>query len=78
MKYILILGIIMYFIPKVLRFSLKWFVSSQLDKVQRDFQNKSKANTRKEGEIKVDINPNKSTSKGNYTDGEYIDFEEVK
>lgn len=77
MKFIIILGIIFYFLPKIMRFSLKWFISNQMDKVQKDFK-AAQQPQRKEGEIKVDIKPNTKGKTETFEGGEYIDYEEVK
>ena len=76
LKFLIIMLAVFYLFPKVLRFGLKLFISKQMDKVQRDFQSKTKPET-KEGEIKVDINK-KSQKSQSIKGGEYIDYEEVK
>jgi hypothetical protein len=78
MKFILFLAIFIYVVPKIMKFSLRWFLSNQMDKVQREFKNAHKSNSRREGDISVDV-PNTSKNTGNdKRGGEYIDYEEVK
>ncbi len=68
---------ISYFFPRVLRWGLKMFIGSQINKVQNDFKNQAKTKPQKEGEIKVDYT--KSNKKDEHLKGgEYVDYEEVK
>ena len=76
-KILIIIFAISYFFPKILRFGLKLFINTQVNKAQSEYQNQAKANRQKEGEIKVDYT--QSTKKGeNLKGGEYVDYEEVK
>jgi hypothetical protein len=78
MKFLIIMIAIGFFLPRIMRFGLKLFITKQMNKVQRDFQTKSaSAHTQKEGEIKVDINK-KANNNESIKGGEYIDYEEVK
>ena len=76
LKFLLFLAIFLYFFPRVLRFGLKMFIGNQMEKAQREFQNKANQTHPKEGEIRVDTPPKKGKSKD--VGGEYIDYEEVK
>jgi hypothetical protein len=76
-KIILIFFVISYFFPRVLRWGLKMFIGNQINKVQNDFKTQQKAQTRKEGEIKVDITKT-SKKDENLKGGEYVDYEEIK
>ncbi len=83
LKILLIIFLILFIFPRLLKWALRGFVVSQFNKAQQDFQQKQQANyqsTRKrEGQIDVDfIPPKKGKSTENFDGGEYIDYEEVK
>lgn len=75
-KIIIILFAISYFFPRILRWGLKMFIGSQVNKVQNEFQTQAKAK-QKEGEININFNK-KNNNKDDFKGGEYIDYEEVK
>jgi hypothetical protein len=74
-KIIIILFAISYFLPRLIRFGLKMFISNQVNKVQNEYQNQAK--TQKEGEIKVEFDKSKAKSE-HLKGGEYVDYEEIK
>ncbi len=83
LKFLLILFLILFIFPRLLKWALRGFVVSQFNKAQQDFQQKQQtynSTSRKpEGEIDVDfIPPKKGKSSENFNGGEYIDYEEVK
>ncbi|MEA5137772.1 DUF4834 family protein [Arcicella rigui] len=83
LKILLIIFLILFIFPRLLKWALRGFVVSQFNKAQQDFQQQQQANyqsTRKrEGQIDVDfIPPKKGKSTENFDGGEYIDYEEVK
>jgi hypothetical protein len=68
---------ISYFFPRLLRWGLKMFIGSQINKVQNEFKNQAKASNAKEGEIKVEYT--KAAKRDEHLKGgEYVDYEEVK
>ncbi len=86
MKYFFLSILIWYFIIwPLLKYLGKNYIKTKINQSQAQFnthyQNKQ-AQHKKEGEIKVDVNnaqqkkKNKSTE--NFSDGEYVDYEEVK
>jgi hypothetical protein len=77
-KILIIMFAISYFFPRLLRWGLKMFIGSQINKVQSEFQNQAKAKIHKEGEIKVDYSATQKGKSENMKGGEYIDYEEVK
>ncbi|MBB6001518.1 DUF4834 family protein [Arcicella rosea] len=83
LKFLLILFLILFIFPRLLKWALRGFVVSQLNKTQQDFQQKqqtySNTSRKREGEIDVDfIPPKNGKSSENFNGGEYIDYEEVK
>ncbi len=84
LKIILILLVIFFVFPRLLKWAFKGFVVSQFNKAQQDFQQQQRAqyspnNRKREGEIDVDYVPTKKgKSTENFNGGEYIDYEEVK
>lgn len=82
-KVILILALIVFIAPKILRWALKGFVVSQMNKVQNEFQKEqrttSSTNTKKEGKIDIDFVPPKTgKNSDDFRGGEYVSYEEVK
>ena len=43
-KILIIIFAISYFFPKILRFGLKLFINTQVNKAQSEYQNQAKAN----------------------------------
>lgn len=83
LKFLLILFLILFIFPRLLKWALRGFVVSQFNKAQQDFQQKqqtySNTSRKREGEIDVDfIPPKNGKSSQNFNGGEYIDYEEVK
>lgn len=75
MKYILIITLIIMFVPPIRRFVFQLLVGNQLIKEQKRQAEAYRA--RREGEIRVENRPTKSTDSPNRS-GEYVDYEEVK
>ena len=82
MKFLIILAIIIYVMPRLIKWALKGFIVSQVSKAQRDMGQSQKAyqtQQKREGEIDVNFVPNKNEKKSNnFGGGEYVDYEEVK
>jgi len=81
-KFIIILALIFYVLPKLIKWALKGFIVTQVNKVQQDMQQQQKAyesQRRPEGEIDVDYSSkNKGKKSENFGGGDYVDYEEVK
>lgn len=82
LKFIIILALIFYVLPKLIRWGLKGFIVTQVNKAQQDLRHQQKAyqsSQKREGEIDVDFVPKKNEKKSeNFGGGEYVDYEEVK
>lgn len=81
-KFIIILALIFYVLPKLIKWALKGFIVTQVNKVQHDMRQQQKnyqSQQRREGEIEVDYSPkNKAKKPENFGGGDYVDYEEVK
>jgi len=81
-KFIIILALIFYILPKLIKWALKGFIVTQVNKVQQDMRQSQKAyqsQQKREGEIDIDFVPKKNEKKSeNFGGGEYVDYEEVK
>ena len=81
-KFIIILALIFYVLPKLIKWALKGFIVTQVNKVQQDMRQQQKtyqSQQRREGEIEVDYNPkSKGKNSENFGGGDYVDYEEVK
>ena len=81
-KFIIILALIFYILPKLIKWGLKGFITSQVNKAQQDMRHQQKAyqsQQKQEGQIDVDFVPKKNGNKSeNFGGGEYVDYEEVK
>ena len=81
-KFIIILALIFYVLPKLIKWALKGFIVTQVNKVQQDMRQQQKtyqSQQRREGEIDVDYNPkNKGKKPESFGGGDYVDYEEVK
>jgi hypothetical protein len=81
-KFIIIMGLIFYVMPKLIKWALKGFILTQVNKAQQDMRQSQKAYqtpNKREGQIDVDFVPKKNEkNSGNYGGGEYVDYEEVK
>ena len=82
LKFIIILAFIFYILPKLIKWGLKGFISTQMNKAQQDLRQQQKeyqSQQKREGQIDVDFIPKKNGNKsGNFGGGEYVDYEEVK
>jgi Domain of unknown function (DUF4834) len=83
LKFLLILFLILFIFPRLLKWALRGFVVSQFTKAQQDFQQKQQSSysssNKREGQIDVDfIPPKKGKNSENFDGGEYVDYEEVK
>ncbi|MDR6560675.1 MULTISPECIES: DUF4834 family protein [unclassified Arcicella] len=83
LKIFLIICLILFIFPRILKWALRGFVVSQFNKAQQDFNQKQQSYhsspNRREGQIDVDfVPPKKGKSTENFDGGEYIDYEEVK
>ncbi len=81
-KFIIILAFIFYILPKLIKWGLKGFITTQMNKAQQDIRHQQKAyqsQQKYEGQIDVDYVPKKNGNKSeNSGSGEYVDYEEVK
>jgi Domain of unknown function (DUF4834) len=81
-KFIIILAIIFYILPRLIKWALKGFIVTQVNKAQQDMRQQQKAyqsQQKREGQIDVDFVPKKNGNKSeNLGGGEYVDYEEVK
>jgi nucleoside diphosphate kinase len=78
MKFLLVIFLIFILIGPVIRFALRFLVMNKIVKEQKRYYEQNSPQNRKEGEIRVDnATPNKS-QKTKDSEGQYIDFEEVK
>lgn len=75
-KIIVVILLVLIFVPSVRRFLFWLIVGRQIVKEQKKYQQPPKP-VRPEGEVKVDYIPNKDRNSKN-SDGQYIDYEEVK
>ncbi|QKZ15523.1 DUF4834 domain-containing protein [Spirosoma sp. KUDC1026] len=74
LKYLFIITLIILFVPPVRRFVFYLLVGRQLVNEQKQQNIK---NQRREGDIRVDRQPGKNNGQ-RQSDGEYVDYEEVK
>lgn len=81
-KFIVILAIIFYVLPKLIKWALKGFILTQVNKAQQDMRQSQKAYQapgKREGQVDVDYVPKKDEkNSGHFGGGEYVDYEEVK
>lgn len=73
LKFLLIFFIVIYLVGYI----SKLLFVNWVKKVSNQQMNQDVYNTKKEGEVTIDKNPQNSR-KTNSKDGEYIDYEEVK
>lgn len=82
LKFIIILAFIFYILPRLIKWALKGFIVTQVNKAQQDVRQQQKAyqtQQKREGQIDVDYVPKKNEKKSeNFGGGEYVDYEEVK
>lgn len=81
-KFIIIFAIIFYILPKLMKWAVKGFIVTQVNKAQQDMQQSQRgyqSQQKREGEIDIDFVPKKNgKNTGNFGGGEYVDYEEVK
>ena len=81
-KFIVIMALIFYVLPKLIKWALKGFILTQVNKTQQDMRYSQKVyqtSNKREGQIDVDYVPKKGGKKSeNFGGGEYVDYEEVK
>jgi membrane-anchored glycerophosphoryl diester phosphodiesterase (GDPDase) len=82
LKLLIILAVIFYILPRLIKWALKGFIVSQVNKAQQDMRQSQKAyqtQQKREGDIDVNFVPKKNEKKSeNFGGGEYVDYEEVK
>ena len=82
LKFIIILALIFYVLPRLIKWALKGFIVTQVNKAQQDMRQQQKAyqtQQKREGQIDVDYVPKKNEKKSeDFGGGEYVDYEEVK
>ena len=82
LKFIIILALIFYVLPRLIKWALKGFILTQVNKAQQDMRQQQKTyqtQQKNEGQIDVDYVPKKNEKKSeNFGGGEYVDYEEVK
>jgi hypothetical protein len=78
-KFILILLIVFFVFGKIIKYAFRYWVMTTLQKQQQYSYKQPKTDSRKEGSIHIDINPKSNSKKnGDYSGGEYVDYEVVK
>jgi hypothetical protein len=80
-KFIIIMALIFYVMPKLIKWALKGFILNQVNKAQQDMRSSQKAyqtQNKREGQIDVDYVPKKDGRNSGNFGGEYVDYEEVK
>ena len=75
-KFIFLILLLLVFVAPLRRFLFWLVVGRQIVKEQKKYQQPT-APVRPEGEIKVDYKPNRN-DRPKDTDGQYVDYEEVK
>ncbi len=75
MKFLLTLILIFVLVPPLLRLALRFFISNQVSKAQRQVAEQQRAAQRREGRTQVDTPP---ARKDSFRGGEYVDYEEIK
>ncbi len=82
LKLLIILAVIFYILPKLIKWALKGFIVGQVNKAQQDMRQSQKAyqtQQKREGDIDVNYVPKKNQKNSeNFGGGEYVDYEEVK
>lgn len=82
LKFIIILAFIFYILPRLIKWALKGFIFTQVNKAQQDMRQQQKAyqtQQKREGQIDVDYVPKKNEKKSeSFGGGEYVDYEEVR
>lgn len=82
MKFILITILIVFIFGKVIKYALKYWLMSSLQKAQNKTFNANTAQhqpqSKKEGSIHIDKNQNANTKSKSTQGGEYIDYEIIK
>lgn len=76
MKFILVIILFLFLIGPIIRFAFRFFVMNKIVKEQKKYYNQE--SNRKEGEIRVENATPNRTSRTKDTEGQYVDFEEVK
>ncbi|MFC0185854.1 protein of unknown function [Pseudarcicella hirudinis] len=83
-KFLGIVFLVFFLFPRLIKWLVKGFVVSQMNKSQQQFyeqQRNAQSSQKREGQIDVDYVPprNKNPkSTDDFRGGEYIDYEEVK
>ena len=81
-KFIIIMALMIYVMPRLIKWALKGFIVTQVNKAQQDMRHSQKAYqtpNKREGQIDVDYVPKKDgKNPPNFGGGEYVDYEEVK
>jgi hypothetical protein len=78
MKFLLVIFLIFILIGPIIRFAFRFLVMNKIVKEQRRQYEQQNPPRRKEGEIKVDTTTTSRSQKTSDSEGQYIDFEEVK
>lgn len=78
MKFLIILLVIFFVFPPLLRYLFRLFIKDQFQKAQKQFYNEHARPQRPEGRIDVDYVPPQKGKGQDFKGGEYIDYEEVK
>lgn len=81
MRTLIILAVIFYILPKLIKWAAKGYLATQVNKAKQDMRQQQAHQTqqKREGQIDVDYVPKKNEKKSeNFGGGEYVDYEEVK
>jgi|GEM_PF-6720985 len=75
MKFLFTLILIFVIVPPLLRLALRFFISNQVSKAQRQVAEQQRAAQRNQGRTRVETPPSRPDS---FKGGEYVDYEEIK
>ena len=87
LKFVLIVVLIFFVFPKLLKWALRGFVVSQINKAQQQQYQQQQYNPnpgssrpkKRDGQVDVDfVQPKSGKNSDDFNGGEYIDYEEVK
>jgi hypothetical protein len=78
MKFLLILLLIFFVFPPLLRYFFRLFIKDQFQKAQKQFYNDQVRPPGPTGRTDVDFVPPQKSKKQDFKGGEYVDYEEVK
>ncbi len=78
MKFLFLIFLFFILLGPVIRFAFRFLVMNKIVKEQKKYYETQSPPKRKEGEVRVENATPSRPKRTNDTDGQYIDFEEVK